>query len=198
MTTLAKALPAGKSHFGSNLSEGLDALGTAERKLVLSLWDYRSDFVRWPKRSLLLWEGETKKKYHAYPSSIVSKLKNAGIFTVDRRSNGPAVMAYCLAGGIRPLRRDGRQRWNIHHLYDGRFPRNSSGKTLHAIKDGKHFTQAAGLVAIHPIAHACADEYCWFAWQLRREAFLRFGYDPDGVFGARVTAKRSSGGQKGR
>jgi hypothetical protein len=117
--------------------------------------------------------------------SNVSKLKKAGI-TVDSRSNGPAVMAYRLAGGERPKRRDGKQCWNIHHLYDGRFPANDVGKTLHAVKDGKHFTQAAGLVAIHPIAHACAEEYFWFAWQLRREAFLRFGYDPDGVFSVRT------------
>ncbi len=43
-------------------------------------------------------------------------------------------------------------------------------------------TQAAGLVAIHPVAEALKDEYSCFAWLLRREAFLRFGYDPDMVF----------------
>lgn len=26
------------------------------------------------------------------------------------------------------------------------------------------------------------DEYPFFAWLLRAEAFRRFGYDPDGVF----------------
>jgi hypothetical protein len=27
-----------------------------------------------------------------------------------------------------------------------------------------------------------SDEYPFFAWSLRAEAFNRFGYDPDGVF----------------
>lgn len=40
----------------------------------------------------------------------------------------------------------------------------------------------AGLVAIHPVAEALKDEHSRFAWLLRREVFLRFGYDPDGVF----------------
>jgi hypothetical protein len=42
--------------------------------------------------------------------------------------------------------------------------------------------RARGLVAIHPIAEALKDEYSCFAWLLRREAYLRFGCDPDGVF----------------
>lgn len=46
------------------------------------------------------------------------------------------------------------------------------------------FTQSAGLVAIHPIADALADEFAIFAWRLRAESFLRFGYDPEGVFSA--------------
>jgi len=50
------------------------------------------------------------------------------------------------------------------------------------VKDWKHFTQSAGLVAIHPIAEALKDEYFYFAWMLRHEAFLRFDYDPDTVF----------------
>jgi hypothetical protein len=187
---MTKALTAGKSQFRRNLRKELDTLGAAERNVVLGVWGNRRDFVRWPKRSLLLLKGRIKKRYHRYPRSIVSELRKAGI-PVDRRSNGPAVMAYCLAGGKRPLRRDGKQGWNIHHVYDGRFPANGSGTTLHAVRDGKHFTQAAGLVAIHPIAHACANEYFWFAWQLRREAFLRFGYDPDGVFSTRTDRIRT-------
>ena len=42
--------------------------------------------------------------------------------------------------------------------------------------------QSAGLVAIHPVAEALKDEYSYFAWLLRHEAFLRFNYDPDSVF----------------
>jgi hypothetical protein len=40
----------------------------------------------------------------------------------------------------------------------------------------------AGLVAIHPIAEAPEGERSHSAWLLRREAFLRFNYDPDAVF----------------
>ncbi len=43
------------------------------------------------------------------------------------------------------------------------------------------FAQAAGPVAIRPGAEAPEDECFRFAWLLRREAFLEFGCDPDGV-----------------
>ena len=61
-----------------------------------------------------------------------------------------------------------------------------SATCVHAVKDGKHFTQAARLVAIHPIAEALKDEYFYSAWVLRYEAFLRFNYDPDGVFSEKI------------
>jgi hypothetical protein len=44
------------------------------------------------------------------------------------------------------------------------------------------FTHSAGLVAVHPLADALADEVPYFAWLLRSEAFRRFRFDPDGVF----------------
>lgn len=54
--------------------------------------------------------------------------------------------------------------------------------SLRARDDGRHFTQSAGLVAIHPVADALADEIAIFAWRLRAESFVRFGYDPEGAF----------------
>jgi len=45
-----------------------------------------------------------------------------------------------------------------------------------------HFSQSAGLIAVHPIADGLADEFPCFAWLLRAESSIRFGYDPDGVF----------------
>ncbi len=48
---------------------------------------------------------------------------------------------------------------------------------------GDDFTEAAGLVAIHPVADALADDLAYCAWLLRHEAYLRFGFDPDRVFG---------------
>jgi len=133
----------------------------------------------------LLWSGEIRTKYHSYPQDIKEKLKSKKI-TIDSRSNGPAIMSYLFAGGIRPQRSDGRKGWSIHHIYDGRFPFMDGKQTLHAIKDGNHFTQSAGLVAIHPIAEALADEFYHFAWTLRQESFKKFKYDPDQVFCTRI------------
>ncbi len=138
-------------------------------------------FVSWPQRQLLLLPGITREtKYHQYPIAVKQQLLNAGI-TPDGRSNGPAICSFLLAGGIRPLR-ETEKGWNIHHIYDGKFHHPSKAVTAHAIKDGRYFTEAAGLVALHPIADAMADEFSEFAWWLREEAFNRFGFDPDQVF----------------
>ncbi len=94
-------------------------------------------------------------------------------------------MSFLLAGGERPTQSNG-QGWHIDHIYDGEFPWVTRSRSLHAVKEGSHFTQAAGLVAIYPIAEALKDEYFYFAWLLRREAFLRFSYDPDCVFSEKV------------
>jgi hypothetical protein len=68
-------------------------------------------------------------------------------------------------------------------LYDGQFPHPSTARNgLRAVRESCHFTQSAGLVAIHPIADALAEEFAIFAWRLRAEAFCRFGYDPEGAF----------------
>jgi len=90
-------------------------------------------------------------------------------------------MAFLLAGGKRP-KRSNNQGWRIDHIYDGKFSWTIDKQTLHAVKDGNHFTQSAGLIAIHPIAEALRDEYFYFTWLLRHEAFIRFNYDPDMVF----------------
>jgi len=64
--------------------------------------------------------------------------------------------------------------------------------SLHAVKNGRHFTQSAGLFATRPVAEAPRDEYFvaeaprdeyfHFARLLRHEAFLRFDCDPGAVF----------------
>lgn len=143
--------------------------------------DNRSAFISWPRKSLLLLPGVTREKYHQYPPEVKQLLIKNGI-SPDNRSNGPAICSFLLAGGIRPIRETGKG-WNIHHLYDGKFPYTNRTVTTHAVKDGRFFTEAAGLVALHPLADAMADEFAEFAWWLRREAYDRFGFDPDGVFG---------------
>lgn len=159
----------------------------SHRKVLLEVSSNLDAYVRWPQRAELLWHGcdrrrqnAQQKKYHSYPSQLKAALPTHRF--QDRRSNGPAVIAFTVAGGERPSRSNGRG-WNIHHLYDGQFPYPDNLKTpLQAVKDPRHFTQSAGLVAVHPIADALADEVAAFAWLLRAESFLRFGYDPDGVF----------------
>jgi hypothetical protein len=47
---------------------------------------------------------------------------------------------------------------------------------------GSLFTHSAGLVAAHPIAHHLAQQSDLLKWLLRREAFLRFGFDPERDF----------------
>ena len=139
------------------------------------------EFISWPTRPLLLLPGVTRDtQYHQYPAEVKQALRNAGI-TPDSRNNGPAICSFLLAGGIRPLRETGKG-WHIHHLYDGKFPYVNKTTTTHAVRDGRFFTEAAGLVSLHPVADAMADEFYDFAWWLRREAYNRFGFDPDCVF----------------
>ncbi len=145
------------------------------------VWKQRDLFILWPNHRLLFMPGTVRHNHHSYTEDQKVRLRAAGVVP-DRRSNGPAIVAYLLAGGERPKRINGRHGWSIHHIYDGKFPAIGKEKTFHAVKDGKLFTEAAGLVAIHPIADALADEVPYFAWLLRHTAFEKFGFDPDNVF----------------
>ncbi len=147
------------------------------RKTVLSHVD---DFVKWPKMALLLWEGCTRENYHKYPVEILALLKEKSI---SRRNwgNDPAVNSFLIAGGERPQRNHKKHGWNIHHLYFG-VHAHGVNPPLHAVKEAKHFTQSAGLIAVHPIADALCEEDSEFARLLCRQSFNRFGYDPNGIF----------------
>jgi hypothetical protein len=153
--------------------------------------DHLSDFVQWPTRAVLMWDGcdrckpdGKKQKYHRYPEAI-SKLARAQGIRLDSRANGPSRAAFMFAGGIRPERFGSTNAVTMHHVYSGKFPYFERTGTTHAVKLCKHFTQSAGVVAAHPVADALCDEYPFFAWLLRYESFRRFGYDPDGVFSPR-------------
>ncbi len=146
------------------------------------------EFVRWPKEAVLLWAGcnrvpdaGKKQKYHEYPKHI-REMAEAQRIRLDGRPNGPAIASFLLAGGKRPERFGSENDWSIHHLYSGKFPYPGREQTTHAVKDGHHFTQSAGLIAAHPVADALVEEFPFFAWLLRAKSFVRFGYDPDGVF----------------
>jgi hypothetical protein len=145
-------------------------------------------FVSFPQKALLLWNGSNrvpeegkKQKYHSYPDSLKQLAREKSIL-LDTRPNGPAQFAFLLSGGMRHQRSGSTNSWSIHHLYSGKFEHSVGVKTFHAVKSGLHFSQSAGLVAVHPVADALCDEFACFTWYLRAKAFQRFGYDPDKIF----------------
>ena len=163
----------------SSMRDGIDSSYLSIIDQVVSSWH---KFVMWPVIDELLLPGVDRTiKYHTYPDKIIATLKGKKI-VLDTRSNGPAIVAYLNAGGIRPQRKKLNKQWSVHHIYDGQFLWPDKNQTLHAVRDGNHFTRSAGLVVIHPVADALADEFAYFAWLLRLEAYKRFKYDPDGVF----------------
>lgn len=160
----------------------------AVRDCVTAVCKSLDVFVRWPTKAVLLWKGcdrvapeGERQRIHLFPDEIKRAAK-AVKAPLDTRSNGPAIVSFLIAGGERPKRFGSHNSWSIHHIYSGKFPYIGKPSTLHAAKSGQHFTQSAGVVAVHPIADGMCDEYPFFAWLLRAEAFRRFGYDPDGVF----------------
>jgi len=177
----------------SNLEEWLDIETNAinpesVRAIVRSVLANMDDFVHWPKEAILLWSGCDRitppgksQRIHRYPLELKGAV--ASFDDWDERPNGPAIAAFVVAGGIRPCRFGSKNAWSIHHIYSGKFPHRADRSTMHATKNGLHFTQSAGLVAVHPIADALCDEFPFFTWLLRAKAFIRFGYDPDAVFG---------------
>lgn len=168
------------SEFRSIMNQRFSELTLSERKIINEVWRQRTKYIQWPTKARLLWPGCVRIRYHKIPDEIKEEARSKGV-QIDARSNGPAIMSFLLAGGKRP-KRSNNQGWHVDHIYDGKFPWAIDRQTLHAVKDGKHFTQSAGLITIHPIAEALRDEYFYFAWLLRHEAFVRFNYDPDIVF----------------
>ena len=159
------------------------ATSDTEWAAILSICDEPERFFEWPKVGELLWPGCTREfadQQHNYPPDLAASLSRFG-FQLDTRSNGPAIMAFLAAGGKRPTW--GSEGWPIHHIYDGTEPVPEHPVAVpHAVRDGRYFTHSSGLVAAHPVAHHLAHQSPLLNWLLRREAFLRFGFDPMGVF----------------
>ena len=170
------------------LSETNSVAESAPRECIANVCKSLDAFVQWPAKPVLLWNGcdriapaGQRQRIHSFPDTIKRAAK-AVKAPLDTRSNGPAIVAFLVSGGIRPKRFGSQNSWSVHHIYSGKFPYPGTSSTLHAAKSCQHFTQSAGLVAVHPIADGMCDEYPFFAWLLRAEAFRRFGYDPDRVF----------------
>lgn len=160
------------------------------KHIVKYTYDHLDSFCSRPKVPILLWEGcnrkpnegETQKYHPPYPKIIKDKAKDKEIKLGDRRSNGPAIVSFEFAGGERRPRYGSKNKWNIHHIYSGKFPYTGREKTTHAKVDGIHFTQSAGLIAVHPILDSICDEIPAFSWYMRFLSWEKFGYDPDKVF----------------
>ena len=161
-----------------------------EWKAILSICEEPERFFEWPQVGELLWPGCTRgdeHQRHEYPPELESRLLSLGL-QPDPRNNGPAIMAFRAAGGIRPP--CGNQGWHIHHIYDGTAPVSGDPLVvhpaeyggLHAVNNGDYFTHSGGLIAALPVAHDLAHRSTLLKWLLRREAFLRFGFDPDQAF----------------
>jgi hypothetical protein len=170
------------------LHETESVTDSAQRECIATVCKSLNSFVQWPARAVLLWNGcdritplGERQRIHSFPAPIkqAAKLVKAPL---DSRSNGPAIVAFLVSGGLRPRRYGSQNSWSVHHIYSGTFSYIGKPSSLHASKSGHNFTQSAGVVAVHPIADGMSDEYPFFAWLLRAEAFRRFGYDPDGVF----------------
>jgi hypothetical protein len=143
---------------------------------ILSICADPDQFFQWPQASSLLWPGCVRTQNdgeYDFPPEIVTRLAGLGI-KPDTRTNGPAINAFLVAGGNRP--KLGNEGWPVHHVFDG------TNGAPHAIRGGDLFTHSAGLVAAHPVAHHMAHQSVLLKWLLRREAFLRFGFDPEGDF----------------
>jgi hypothetical protein len=136
---------------------------SAERTVLGTVGDNLDVFVRWPKRALLLWPDcdpppGKKHKYFKYPAHI-KEMASTIKYQLDGRPNGPAIAAFRIAGGERPGRFGSSNAWSVHHLYSGKFPYFGRERTIHAAKECLHFTQSAGVIAVHPVADALVDEF---------------------------------------
>ncbi len=155
---------------------------------AMGIWNQRNAYIRWPRRQRLLLDAVTRHpdgnnpNCYTYPPELAAEIVAAGLL-IDARNNGPAILAFQLAGGERPRRPyPSTWAWTIHHIYDGQHPRLNQEFVPRAVADGRLFTEAAGLVAVHPLADYVGMNVPLLAWLLRSEAFRRFNFDPMGVF----------------
>lgn len=164
----------------------LQALTTPEQcpdtewAAVRSVWIDTEQFFEWPQVSAQLSTEFTRTDDgYDYPDDLLARLAHLGL-SPGQRSNDPAILAFLASGGNRPLW--GNEGWPIHHIYDGLAPFVPNAATTYAVQDVHSFTHSAGLVAAHPVAHHLVHQSPLLKWLLRREAYIRFGFDPDGAF----------------
>lgn len=131
-----------------------------------------SGVFEFPKRAVLLWaECQRQGAPYNFPVGLQAKWKRQGreVGILDKRmNNGPPNSAFRLAGGKKP------NGWQLDHIYDE--------EPMWSARDERHFTQSAGLVAMPAHAHRRRHSDAELSWLVRGIAFLKFQYDPLGVF----------------
>jgi len=137
-----------------------------------------------PKRAVLLWSGCVRQEHrYEFPAGLKSKWKTQRSGALDyRMRNGPPNSAFRLGQATKP------QGWELDHIYNE--------EPLWSARNGLHFTQSAGLVAMPRHAHLRRHSDAMLTWLVRGVAFVKFGYDPLEVFSP--TAHDSFGFSAGR
>lgn len=107
---------------------------------------------------------------------LMGALKERGISATEKFPVHPDRFAFAFARGQHP------NDWTFHHLYDGILPFHGQRKTLDARKHGRHFTETAGMVTVHPLVQELYDHRACIRRTLRARSFTQFKYDPDEDF----------------
>jgi len=85
-------------HFHSRMNLKFNELCKPEKKIINEVWEHITEFVQWPAKAILLWEGCVRVRYHKYPNEVKKKLKpqgNSNRFTFKRTCNN---VPFCLLG----------------------------------------------------------------------------------------------------
>lgn len=132
-----------------------------------------------PKRSVLLWNGCVRQRHSHYrwPQGFKERWRSyrneyGEGNLIKARSNGPPRSSFTVAGGHYVKGNE------LAHLY------SESELLHHKLDEGSHFTQSANLICVSRSHHLSLDrsEGSHDLWLLRGLSFLRFRYDPLGVF----------------
>ncbi len=92
-----------------------------------------------------------------------------------------AAAGFRYGGGVVPQAPPEADGWKTRHLYAGA-PALAAGVAFDATRDPNHYTQSAGIVAVHPVVdHLMALHPC-MVFTLRWRAFDAFRYDPANYF----------------
>jgi hypothetical protein len=92
-----------------------------------------------------------------------------------------AVAAFKRCGGVMPVAVPDACQWRLFHLYDD-MTHLVVGNRVESERAGRQFTQAAALVAAHPVVYHLKGEHACIESTLRAKAFTRFNYDPLNLF----------------